>query len=187
MTLHLDRSPEEITQIIEQEDKRSRHSDFFVGTGCAAIFLVFAAVVLLGLLYGCYRIYEARQGERRLETHGVKTTGKKESVTTYLSLLLGDSYLLRYTFTVDSKTYQGTSALDKDPSYSAITVVYDPDDPTTNRVEGDLGMAGPFASRRIWIWFITAVLVLAVLSILKDAAGRLFTRKDRSPPQSSEN
>ena len=175
--LGLNKSDKELQEMVEADDKRSRIS---VAIGCS-IFSIFLSIVLAALIYGGYQIYRTLRASARLDAHGQTIQGHLDGKTTYFSLVMGDGYTVRYSFTLNDVTYQGSGSLADDPGSppAPVSVIYDPENPKNNRIKDDLGMLGPLASKKTWLWFITAFLVIGVFSLIKSALGNLLRGRNR--------
>lgn len=158
------------------ELKRNRILSRFK-TSCLVITLVLIGLSLPAGIYGAWRWHRAAEADYQerlakdqlLDTRGTKTQCE---VTSYLQKRSGSR--LFCTFTVDGKQYQSFGPPPKDykPDFKVgqggvmtiasalITIVYDPQNPAVNQVEGDRfvreTMVGPFG-------FVIAVVVGVVV------------------------
>jgi hypothetical protein len=95
-------------------------------------FWIGLGVLFLGV---CVFIYWRDYREiTALSDHGAKTIGTLDEKYTVGGR--PTSYTVTYQFTVNGKAYTGTSSLKARPTAREVTIVYDPENPETNHVEG---------------------------------------------------
>ncbi len=100
--------------------------------------IIISIIVLAGLIFVGYKIYEAGHQTAQLNTSSVKTEAQVSQVKMYFSWAMGDAYLVRYNFAVNNQTYSGEASFAERPA-SKVVVEYDPENPNNNRAEDGLG------------------------------------------------
>lgn len=103
-----------------------------------AILLINILVIIIGIpviiAYFTYQSYVSHQrisnGSRIVATLDNKYTEVRRTVRA------GTRYDVSYSFRVDGETYTGTTSMPNKPISKSIVVLYDPENPNNNKVEG---------------------------------------------------
>src|SRR5260221_5530903 len=135
MHLDLHASEEELAQIAKVERRKDRITNSVV------------VLVVLALTAGAgYWIYGQHVRAVRLDTQGKRVVGKVEGdeYTEVTRTKTGEvRYEIHYWFNVGAGTYRSSGMVrDRPHAYQDVTVIYDPVDPSNNKLEGE----NPFSS-----------------------------------------
>ncbi len=133
MSLNLNKTEQELEEEYQEALLSGRKNEKNVKT-----ILVTGLLIVLGgipLVLG-YFVYQSYAAHIRLN-NGTKTTAILDNKYTEIkSNRTGTRYEVSYTFTVDERTYSGDGYLTKEPTSKKATVIYDPTDPSNNKLEG---------------------------------------------------
>jgi len=165
MHLDLHASDEELARVAQAEGRRDRITNSAL------------MVVLLLLTAGIgYWLYGQHVRAVRLDTQGQRIAGMlDDSYTKVTRTKTGEvRYDVTYSFVVAGATYHGSSAIVNRPRSDQAVIIYDPIDPTNNRIEG----AEPFSST--WPESL-AVLIFVYLCSGISWLYRKYKRRERFP------
>lgn len=97
------------------------------------LFVIAVVAAWCVVMIGIHHMYSLGQ---RLDTVGVRTDGSLDhEYTEYKSNRGGQWYITTYSFTVNGTNYSGQNRLSSEPTSGRATVIYDPADPSNNRLE----------------------------------------------------
>jgi hypothetical protein len=130
MSLDLDKSITEL-QGDEQQAKRKNRRETFIFYGVGAI--IFCAL-MAAWTYHDHMMAESRERMNLGETKVEAILDNKVETLKYTNGKL--TYRVSYEFAVDGRSYSGTTELVRNPTTERQTALYDPQDPTMNRLVG---------------------------------------------------
>lgn len=144
----------------------------------ATVISIILCVLVFGSLGGylAYNYWQGFSREQTLATKGITTTAvldkKYIEVTRRLNNIETEKrYDVIYKFNVNGKAYEGKSSLKSVPTEEAAKVIFDPNDPTNNRLEGSRETVDDISG------FIGTLIVgLVMIAILKAASTKKNTR-----------
>lgn len=132
MSLNLNKTDKELEEdyrdaLISGEKTATR-----IGTVFVTVFFVLLASIPILIGYFAYQSYSAHT---RLND-GIKTIAVLDNKYTKItSNRTGTKYRVSYTFSVNNKKYYGKNDLTQEPKSTNIPVIYDPTDPSNNKLE----------------------------------------------------
>ena len=134
MQLDLHATDEQLKEIAKAETRTDKIANLALIT------------VLLAVTAGVgYWLYDQHLQTVRLDTQGQRIAGKLEKNYTMVRRNGEARYQVSYWFNVGKYRYEGSGTLAEQPHSYQATIIYDPVNPSNNKMEG----AKPFASR--WV------------------------------------
>lgn len=131
MSLNINRTDKELEEEYQEAvisgQKNGKNVKVVLFTG----FLIVIGGVTLTLAYFAYHIYSDHV---RLN-NGTKTTAILDNKYTEIRNRTGTKYEVSYSFTANEKKYSGEGYLTKEPVSKNVSVIYDPTDPSNNKLE----------------------------------------------------
>ena len=133
MSLNLNKTDQELEEQYQEALINNRKSEKNIKAVLFTSLLIVLGGVPLILGYFTYQVYSSHI---RLN-NGTKTTAILDNEYTEVrSNRTGTKYKVSYYFTVNGKTYSGDGSLIKKPTSKDAAVIYDPTDPSNNKLEG---------------------------------------------------
>ena len=131
MSLNIYRTDKELEEEYREAVKSGRKNEKNVKAVLFTGFCILLVCVTLFLGYFAYQIYSAHT---RLN-NGTKTNAILDNRYTKNRDRTGTRYSVSYTFKVNDKIYSGEGSLLTEPKTKNTTVIYDPTDPSNNKLE----------------------------------------------------
>lgn len=133
MSLNLNKSDQELEEEYREAVISGRKNEKNVKVILLTGLLIVLGGIPIILGYFTYQVYSSHI---RLN-NGTKTTAILDNKYTEVrSNRRGTKYEVSYSFTVNGKSYSGDNSLTNKPASTDATVIYDPTDPSNNKLEG---------------------------------------------------
>ncbi len=130
MSLNLDRSVTELQDDEQTAKRKNRWNAFlFYGAGAIGICLIIAGWM--------YHDHLTEESQDRMDLGETKVPATLEDKVQQLEYKNGKrTYRVWYKFKVNGRSYDGTTEMAHNPTTEKQTALYDPQDPTMNRLVG---------------------------------------------------
>jgi hypothetical protein len=134
MSLNINKSDVELKRELEEAIFDGEKNERRVRRIFKTVFLI----ILIGLpLFFGYLTYQLYSSYNRVD-NGLKANAVINKEYTEIRGRTGIKYSVTYTFKVDGKTYTGSSDIRSEPKNKRVVVLYDPTDPSNNKLEGSI-------------------------------------------------
>lgn len=122
------------------DERQTATGDSSIGTGRKsqrpAFFFVGSILLLMSLIFGFVGIHHQLRATRcSATTQGLLEPKYTAETLTQLEIPYSESYLVRYSFQVQGRNYEGGDRLSTKPAMREVTVHYDPADPRDSLIE----------------------------------------------------
>lgn len=174
MHLDLHATDEQLAAIAKTENRKARITNLALG----AILVALTA----GVGYWIYReIANERIREARLNTAGQRIAATLDNEYTQVRQKYGGvRYNVTYSFEYADQTYRGSGTIAERPRSDRVTIIYDPVNPNTNRIEGESQFESTWPEKLILLAFV--YLCYGVALVYRKIKSRRRVKRATNPP-----
>lgn len=167
MTLNLNKSDKELEKDLIQADEDAQTNTKHVKRVLLFIFLVIGLSAGGVIAFFGYSAHQDRLSRERMEAGGSEATATIDSHGVQLTWSEGSTtYEVSYTFELDGHVYRGESELALRPTERTHVVIYDPQNPSMNRLSPSIIRNKSSSNHEAVVTAIALVVLLLVLGSL---------------------